>query len=123
MQECDKRNSHISSKLHMTHISSNNHRHPVTRTFTPLHYTCRHLTSFHLNFPQLHFTTLSFGLNSFKFPTFPFILYFRIFSAYFFITFLSPELATSISTHVPMSLARIMMTVLFVGIVLSVCTC
>jgi hypothetical protein len=41
----------------------------VTKTFTPLHYTCRHVTSSHLNFTQLHFTTLSFGLTPFKFPT------------------------------------------------------
>jgi hypothetical protein len=37
-------------------------------------------------------------------------LYFRIFSAYFFITFLSPGIATSISIHVPFSLSRIMMS-------------
>jgi len=57
MKECDKRNSHISSKLHLiyTRISS--------ETFTPLHYTCRHFTSSHLNFTQLHFTTFSFGLT------------------------------------------------------------
>jgi len=41
----------------------------VTKTFTPLHYTCRHFTSSHLNFTQLHFTALSFGLIPFKFPT------------------------------------------------------
>jgi hypothetical protein len=35
----DKRNSHTSSKLHMIYISSNNVRHPVTKTFTTLHYT------------------------------------------------------------------------------------
>ena len=49
----------------------NNYRHPVTKTFTPLHYTCRHFTSSHLNLTQLHFTTLSFGLIPFKFPTAP----------------------------------------------------
>jgi len=32
MRECDKRNSHISSKLHMVCISSNNDGHPVTKT-------------------------------------------------------------------------------------------
>jgi hypothetical protein len=51
MQECDQRNSHISSKLHMIYISSNNDRHPVTKTFNPLHYTSPNYTS-------LHFTTL-----------------------------------------------------------------
>jgi hypothetical protein len=77
MQECDKRNSRIRSKLCIIYISSNNDRHPVTKTFTPLHYTspnytspnytslkyiCRHFTSFHLNFPSLHFTTLQYPL-------------------------------------------------------------
>jgi len=60
MKECDKEKSHISSKLQMIYISSNIVRHPATKTFTPLHYTCRHFTSSHLNFTQLHFTTLSF---------------------------------------------------------------
>jgi len=69
MTECDERNSHISSKLHVIYMSSNNDRQPVTKTVTPLHYTCRHFISSHLNFAQLHFTTLSFGLTSFKFPT------------------------------------------------------
>jgi len=82
--ECDKRKSHISSKLHMIYVSSNNVRHPVIKTFTPLHYTspiytsrnytCRHFTSSHLNFTQLHFTTVSFGLTPFKLPTAPFHL-------------------------------------------------
>jgi len=39
MKECDKRKGHISSKLHMICISSNNVRHPVTKTFTTLHPT------------------------------------------------------------------------------------
>jgi hypothetical protein len=69
MKECDKRNSHISSKLHMIYISPKNDRHPVNKTFTPLHYNCRHFTSFHLNFTQLYYTTPSFGLTPFKFPT------------------------------------------------------
>ena len=30
VKECDKRNSHISSKLHMIYVSTNNGRHPVT---------------------------------------------------------------------------------------------
>jgi hypothetical protein len=50
-------------------------------------------------------------------------LYFRIFSAYFLITSLSPEIATSINIHVPFSLLRIIMSGLSLGIFLSVCTC
>jgi len=49
-------------------------------------------------------------------------LYFRVFSASFSVTFLSPEIATSINIHVPFSLSRIMMSGLLLGIVLSVCT-
>ena len=37
-ERMDKRNSHIKSKLHTIYISSNNDRHPVTKTFTPLHH-------------------------------------------------------------------------------------
>ena len=48
-------------------------------------------------------------------------LYFRIFSASFLITFLSPEIATSINIHVSFSLSRIIMSGLLLGIVLSVC--
>ena len=48
MKECDKRNIHISSRLHSIYISSNNDRHPVTKTFTPLHYSCQHFTFSHL---------------------------------------------------------------------------
>ena len=36
MKECNKPNSHISSKQHMIYISSNNDRHPVTKTFITL---------------------------------------------------------------------------------------
>ena len=50
-------------------------------------------------------------------------LYFRIFSVSFLITFLSPEIATSINIHVPFPLSRIIMSGLLLGIVLSVCTC
>ena len=32
MKECDKQKRHISSKLHMIYICSNNVRHPVTET-------------------------------------------------------------------------------------------
>ena len=49
--------------------------------------------------------------------------YFKIFSASFLITFLSPEIATSTNIHVPFSLTRIIMSGLLLGIVLSVCTC
>ena len=35
MKECDKRNNHTSSKLHMICISSNNDGHPATKTFNP----------------------------------------------------------------------------------------
>ena len=49
-------------KLRMVFTSSNNDRHPVPRTFTPLHYTCWHFTSSHLNFTHLHFTTLHYRL-------------------------------------------------------------
>ena len=49
--------------------------------------------------------------------------YFRILPASFLITFLSPEIATSINIHVLCSLSRIIMSGLLLGIVLSVCTC
>jgi len=39
------------AKLNVIHISSNNVRHPVTKTFTALHAT------------SLHFLTLNFHLN------------------------------------------------------------
>jgi len=55
MKEYDKRNSHISSKLHMIYVSSNNVRHLLLRPS--------------LHFTQLHFTTPSFGLTQFKFTT------------------------------------------------------
>jgi hypothetical protein len=50
-------------------------------------------------------------------------LYFRIFSASFLITFLSPGIATSINIHVLFSLSRIIMSGLLLGMVLSVWTC
>jgi len=67
MKICDKGNNQRTS--FNLYIYYNNDRHPVTKTFTPLHYTCRHFTSSHLNFTQLDFTTLSSGLTPFKFPT------------------------------------------------------
>jgi len=48
VKEWDKRKSHISSKLHMIYISSNNVRHPVTKTFIPLHYTSPNYASLHV---------------------------------------------------------------------------
>ena len=51
----DKRNSHKSNELNLIYVSSNNDRHPVTQTVTPLHYTCRPITSSYL---KLHRTTL-----------------------------------------------------------------
>jgi hypothetical protein len=45
-------------------------------------------------------------------------LYFRIFSAYFLITFLSPEIATSVNMQVPYSLSRIIMSGWLLEIVL-----
>ena len=50
-------------------------------------------------------------------------LYFKIFSASFLITFLSPEISTSINIHVPFSLSQIIMSDLLLGIVLLVCIC
>jgi hypothetical protein len=49
-------------------------------------------------------------------------LYFKMFSRVgsFFITFPSPEIATSINVHVAFSLSRIMMSGLSLGMVLSV---
>ena len=41
----------------------------------------------------------------------------------FLISFLSPEIATSINMHVHLSLSRIIMSGLFLRIVLPVCTC
>jgi hypothetical protein len=75
-------------KLHIVCISYNHDRHPVPKTFTPLHYTCRHFTSSHLNFTQLHFTALSFGLTPFKFPTAPFHLTSLHFTSLHFIALL-----------------------------------
>ena len=50
-------------------------------------------------------------------------LHFRVFSASFFNTFLSPQIAASVSIHVPFSLSRIMISGLLLWMVLSVCTC
>jgi len=62
MKECDKRKSHINSKVNMIYISSDNVRHPVTKTYTPLHYTSPSYTSLHF-FPfKLYPTTLHYPL-------------------------------------------------------------
>jgi hypothetical protein len=50
-------------------------------------------------------------------------LYFKIFSASFLITFLSPGITISINMHVPLSLSQIIMSGLLLGIVLTVCAC
>jgi len=47
MKECDKRQSHIRSKLYTIYISSSNIIHPATKTFTALHYISPNYTSFH----------------------------------------------------------------------------
>jgi len=47
VKEFDKRKSHISNKLHMIYISSNNVRHPVTKTFTTLHPATLHPATLH----------------------------------------------------------------------------
>jgi hypothetical protein len=49
--------------------------------------------------------------------------YFRIFSSSFLITFLSPEIPTSSNIHVPFSLSPFMTSSLWLGMVLSICTC
>jgi len=56
MTERDKPNSHKSSKLHMIYISSDNGRHPVTKTFT--HFTTLHPAT--INSTSLHLSTLHF---------------------------------------------------------------
>jgi len=53
MKEYDKRKGHISSKIHVICVSSNNDRHPFAKTFTTIHYTSP-------NYTPLHFTSLQF---------------------------------------------------------------
>ena len=67
MKECDKQKSHISSKIHVNYIFSNNVRHPVAKTFTTLHPTALHFTPLHLStlhfLPfKLHPTTLHYSV-------------------------------------------------------------
>jgi hypothetical protein len=51
------------------------------------------------------------------------VFIFKIFSASFLMTFLSPEIVTSVNMHVPFSLSRIIMSGLLFRMVLSVCSC
>ena len=77
MKECDTRNSHISSKLHMFCISSNNDRHPITKTFTTLHSSSLHLSTLHFLSFKLQPATLHYPLiwlNPPQFPPAPFHL-------------------------------------------------
>ena len=67
-------------------------------------------------------TSIIFGFT-FQMRCISIVFYFRTFLASFLITFLSPEIATSINIHVPFSLSRIIMSGLLLGIVLSVCIC
>ena len=60
MKEYDKRKSHISSKLHVIYTSSNNVRHPVTKTFTTLHSTSLYFLTLHFLPFNLHPTTLHY---------------------------------------------------------------
>ena len=75
MKECDKRKSHISSKLHMVYISSNNvdtlllrlslhftTLHPPTLHPPTLHSTSLHLSTLHFLSFKLHPTTLHYPL-------------------------------------------------------------
>jgi hypothetical protein len=62
MKECDKRKSHISSKLSMIYVSSNNVRHPVTNTFTTPHSPALHWSTLHFFAFKLHQTTLHYPL-------------------------------------------------------------
>jgi hypothetical protein len=99
-KQSDEQNGHISSNFCMIYVPSNNGKHPVIKTFTPLHYTSR-------NFTQLHFTTLSFGLTPFKFPTASFHLAsllltshhftFRRFSPHFYSFHFNPFIIASLS--------------------------
>jgi len=66
MKECDKRNSHTRSKLHMICLSSSNGRHPITKTFTTLHPTELHSTSLHLS--TLHFFSFKLHPTTLHYP-------------------------------------------------------
>ena len=49
-------------RFHTVCVSSSNDRESVSKTFAPLHYTCRHFRPSHLDFVQLHFTALHYPL-------------------------------------------------------------
>jgi hypothetical protein len=55
MKECDSRKCHISRKLNMIYISSNNVGRPVSKTFTTLHPTTLHFLSVKLHPTTLHY--------------------------------------------------------------------
>ena len=61
MKDCDKRKSHVNSKLPMMYTSSNNVRHPVTKTFTTLHPTALHFLSLKLHPTTLHYPLIWFN--------------------------------------------------------------
>jgi hypothetical protein len=54
--------SHMFNKLHMSSVSSNDGRHPVTKTFTTFHYTLPRYTSLHFLSFILHPTTPHYPL-------------------------------------------------------------
>ena len=58
MKDCDKRNSHLRSRLHVIYKSSNNGRHLVTKSFAPLHPIELHSSSLHMS--TLHFFLFKF---------------------------------------------------------------
>jgi hypothetical protein len=47
-------------------------------------------------------------------------LYFKIFSASFLITFLSPGIAISINMHVPFSLSRVILSHIYIIIIIII---
>ena len=69
MKEYDKRKSHISSKIHMICISSNNVRRPLTKTFTTLHPNTLHSTSLHLS--TLNFLSIKFHPTTLHYTSLP----------------------------------------------------
>jgi len=64
MKECDKQNSHISSKMHMIYVFSNNDRHPVTKIFTPLHFFPFNLHQTTLYYPLIWLNPISISYRS-----------------------------------------------------------
>ena len=71
MKEYDKRNSPMSSKLRMNYISSNNDRHPASKTCTALHYTSPNYISIHFTTfvdTSLHFFPFKFHPSTLHYP-------------------------------------------------------